>query len=177
MAEWAGRDHDYYSSVNLSSVLSNSCLKLLKQKKSSDTTSRDELSWGWKNKKSMVAITARWGVTAVWKTNLCNLLKTFTRNWQTQIHMWRINGSKMSLRTHTAMSNSRAICALFIFDLLPLRSAIKLRQKCNWHWCLVMGHLEKFRNHSSVQTSKSRLHSTIMRPIISLMDLKAKAWD
>lgn len=35
--------------------------------------------------KSIVAITVRSEVTAVWKTNLCNLLKSFTKNGQTVI--------------------------------------------------------------------------------------------
>lgn len=129
--------------------------------------------------KSIVAITVRCEVTAMWKTNLCNLLKSFIKNWWKVIHSSRINRNKMLLfGTHTEpWAAAGSVCALFIFDPLPPRRAIKLHQKCNWHWCLIMGHLEKYKTHSGVQTSKSRIHNSIMTPIISLIAQEVKAWN
>lgn len=149
---------------------SESLLKLLKTNVQIQQAEMCSPEAGNTHTKSIVTITVRCEVTAL-KTNLCNLLKSFIKNWQTIIHKCGINGVKMGLFGTQAniWAAAAALCALFIFDPSPSRSAIKLSQKCKWHCCLVMGHLQRFWNHSGVQTSKSSIDHNMIRPIISLI--------
>jgi len=95
--EWHLPNTTIMTSLQVSVPSSKSFVKLLKQKQFRYTKQRWALLRKETQKQSIVAITVRCELTAMWKTNLFEFLHRFKKNWPLVIQNCRMNGIKMGL--------------------------------------------------------------------------------